>query len=54
MDTNNSNEKEIKTNGDAQLTIVEVKDIIHCSSSSEENKKSGYEMNTFLLICLIN
>lgn len=44
MDSNNSNEKEIKTNGDAQITVVEMKDIIHCTSSSEENKKSGYEI----------
>lgn len=41
MTTNNSNEKEIKTNGDTQPTIVEMKDIIHCTSSSDENKKSG-------------
>lgn len=43
METDKLNDRDIKTNGETQLTIIETKDIIHCTRSptSEENKKSG-------------
>lgn len=43
METEKLKNKENKTNGDAQLSVVEMEDLNHCPrpSSSGENKKSG-------------
>jgi len=44
METDKINDnKENKTNGDVQLTVVEMGDLNHCSrpSTSGENKRSG-------------
>jgi len=43
METEKLSKKENKTNGDAQLTMVEMGEVNHCSrpSISGENKRSG-------------
>lgn len=43
METDKLNDRENKTNGDAQLAVVELGELNHCSrpSTSGENKRSG-------------
>lgn len=43
METDKLSKKENKTNGDTQLTMVEMGEVNHCSrpSISGENKRSG-------------